>query len=234
MVRCESEHMRTRLEVTNVEDLARSHQTVDGNAASLGAELAMTQYLASASAAWTDYRALVNLCSDAARPLTESLFTHGCRAWLFLVGALLSTERRKRYPDYSLASPARKGDLVGEVYLERTYHEREDRRTAGLYLLDPGKFSDACWFQTLNVWSALVLSTRADMLSGGNLDMFYRAAAFDSTGTPVTALNWLSLADAICPLGDIVVKTLGAFDDKERAIRFVYAPANDLILGRFA
>ena len=188
------------------------------------ARLTATQFLARASAAPIDYRSLVDACCDSAGPMTRTLVAKNYRSWILLIGA---ANVRRRFPNYKLAAPLQKANLASATFVEDVFPEPQGERTAGIYLTDPGKFCDACWFLTLNSWAIMILSARDDFASSANLSLFYERAGFSNDGKVITTWrNWPALASAVCPLGDVVVTTVGAFDDRQRGLNFIYAAAN--------
>jgi hypothetical protein len=194
-----------------------------------GATLAATKYSARATGWPTDYRGLVNACCDAARPLSDALFAKGCRAWLILIGAAFDAERKSRFPNYALARPARERNLVEDIAMEKIFHLTKAERTAGIYLMNADRFCDGCEFLTRNLWAQIILSRQDDFLSETNLELIYQSGGFDDNGMPDSQINWLALSAAVCPLGNVVVKTHGAFDDRWREVKLVYAAGNPLI-----
>ena len=215
----------TQVAMTDVDDLRRAAGDLKAPD-DLGVELAARTYSAKLAPGSFDYRGLILECCKAAHPLTTTLFARGYQPWLMLVGAVFTSEKKRRYPNYSLAEPARNHDLIGDAFLEQTYRKGDAERTAGIYLTKLAKFPDACWFLAQNTWSIIVLSRRNDFLSSANLEGLFRSAAFDDTGMPTTPLNWLALSIGVCPTDDIVVKTIGEFDDRERDLCFIYASRN--------
>jgi hypothetical protein len=182
------------------------------------------EYQATRTPSFYDYQKMIEACCAAAAPMTEDLFRKNYRAWLFLVGAPLNEDRRRRFTSYSLARPAQDKKLINGTKLEKVFKYQDLERTAGLYPLDREKFCDALLFLTINSWASLVLSDRNDFLSDYNLNQMYQAATSDTAPTALVAMNWEKLALALCPRGDVIVKTWGSFDDVYRNIMFIFAP----------
>jgi len=175
-----------------------------------GGTLAVTKHVATATDWPIDYRGLVDACCKAARPLIDALFAKRCRAWLVLIGAPLDAERKARFPNYALARSARRKNLVEDVVMERIFHFAMAERTVGLYLMQLDSFCDGCEFLTHNSWAHIIFSCREDFLSGTNLERIYQSGGPDN-GMLFSQINWLTLSTAVCPLGDVVVRTDGAF-----------------------
>jgi hypothetical protein len=190
--------------------------------------LAVAKYIASATGWPTDYRGLVDACCDAARPLHDTLFANGYRAWLILIGAPLNAEKKARFPNYELARSARKKNLLEDAAMERIFPLAAAERTVGLYLMHSERFCDGCEFLTHNSWAHIILSHREDFLSETNLERIYQSGGPDN-GKLFSQVSWLTLSRAVCPLGDVVVTTNGAFDDRWREVHFVYAVGNEMI-----
>ena len=115
--------------------------------------------------------------------------------------------------------------------MENVFPPPESERRAGLFLIAEGKFCEACWFMTRNALSIAILSQREEFLCAQTLALAYEAAAFDDSGEPDGRLNWSALSATFCPLGDVVVKTRGSFDDRERALNFIYDPRIPVVRG---
>jgi hypothetical protein len=65
------------------------------------------------------------------------------------------------------------------------------------------------------VMTIVILSPRDEFLTQANLARLNDVVGFDDTFSPRMREKFGKLSAAICPLGDIVVKTVGAFDDKD-------------------
>jgi hypothetical protein len=84
-----------------------------------GLKLAAVEYLAKTAPASTDYRAMIDVCCEAAGPLTDALFAENFRAALLLVGAKRNSEMKRRSPNYSLAKPLERHHLLGPAAMEQ-------------------------------------------------------------------------------------------------------------------
>jgi hypothetical protein len=216
------------VKVSRFADLASSDECCLGLSPERGLKLAAVEYRAKIVPAPTEYRTMIDACCEAAKPLTDALFSENFKARLILVGAKRSLDMRQRLPNYSLAMPLERHQLLGAEAMENIFPLQELERTAGIYMIPEGKFCDACWFMTQNSWSIAIISRREEFWCAETLAQVYRAAAFDDSAEPVIQLNWPALSAAFCPMGDVVVKTIGAFDDKERAVNFIYDPRNPI------
>jgi len=194
-----------------------------------GTKLAAVEFVVEDPPSSTDYRGLVNACCDAASHGIHALFANGYRAWLLLFGPALSADEWKRFPArrHGFGHLLREFDVFNDVMIEDDFFAPDHRdRTVGLYLVEPAKFADACWFQTVRETSTiLVLSRRDEFLTKANLARLNDVIGFGAGFSPSVSTKFGTLSAAVCPLGDIVVKTVGAFDDKDRGVTFIYTEA---------
>ena len=209
-----------------------SNLTADAHAdlfVEFGGGLRAIQFQTTAKPEWQDYCALLETSYEAATPFINGLFEARFRAAILLVGAKLNAERRRRFPNYALSAPLARANLLNDIRVERTFSLSGNiERTAGIYELAPTVLRDGCWFLTLNSWALIVISQREDFWSEDSLTLMFNAAASDG-GWQSLQLNWSGLSKALCPAGDIVIVTIGAFDDKERTINFVYSDKNAVV-----
>jgi hypothetical protein len=201
---------------------------VENPATLMGIPLAKIKHVATATGWPADYSGLVDAGCGAARSFSDALFAKGYRPWLLLVGGALGERTMPRPPNYSLVRPAREKNMVGEIAIERIFHLEKAERTLGLYSMAPERLRDGCEYLTHHSWAHIILSRRGDFLSGMTLDLIYQSGGADS-GRISSPINWLTLSIALCPFGDVVVTTDGAFDDRWRAVTFVYAADNPMI-----
>jgi hypothetical protein len=75
------------------------------------------------------------------------------------------------------------------------------------------------------VSTIVIISRRDEFLTPANLARLNDVVGFDDTFSARMREKFGKLSAAVCPLGDIVVKTVGAFDDKDRAVNFIYTEA---------
>jgi hypothetical protein len=194
-----------------------------------GLALAAIEYLFEAEPGWTDYKGMVAECCEAAEPLTHELFARNYKTWLLRIDLKRNLEMKRRWPNYTLANELERQQLLGPLRIENVFPLSESERRAGLFLIAEDKFCEACWFMTRNALSIAILSQREEFLCAETLTLAYKAAAFDQGGEPNSWLNWSALSAAFCPLGDVIVKTCGAFDDRKRAVNFVFDPENPVV-----
>jgi len=166
---------------------------------------------------------LVKSCCSLVTNILIDLQNSGYSLWVLLIGPSLSHERRARIPDYSLGRSLRKCDIVESAAKENTFLLGAEERMAGVYRLDFGKFEDICRFMTHNYWSISIFSNRTNFDHIDNLEAMYYAGGFDNVNK-VTLINWWSLSHLLCPVGDIIIKMEGAFDDRDRIVNLIYSP----------
>ena len=107
--------------------------------------------------------------------------------------------------------------------MERLYEYPDGEKVAGLYAVTWTRFEKYCMFLFRNHWAIGILSNRDEFLSGNNVDVLYDAAKFCNRDLISLDINWISILELSCPLGDIVVKTFGAYDDRERELNLIHA-----------
>lgn len=142
-----------------------------------------------------------------------------------MIGADMTPERRSRYPAYALAGPARRRGLLEGQSAEQDFHRNGKIRAAGLYEVPPERFVEECKFLTRNFWTLGVLSNRSGFPTVPGLAAVHDAAGWNEDGSPHFKTNFLELGALLGPLGDVIVKTEGVFDDKHRSVNLVYDPS---------
>ena len=171
------------------------------------------------------YGPLIENCCNALAPTLEELRARGYRSWLLMVGANMTLERRSRYPAYALSSPAKREGLLEGQNVEQNFQRDGNIRTAGLYEMRPEQFREECLFLQRNSWTLGILSNRPEFLAMPDLTAIYDAAGWNEDGSPAFKTNFLQLSTLLGPLGDVIVKTDGAFDDRWRSVNLVYDPS---------
>lgn len=169
-----------------------------------------------------NYFPLVDACCDALMPVLDELRARNYGSWLLMIGADMMPEQRSRYPAYALASPARKRGLLEGQKAEQDFQQGGKIRAAGLYQVSPERFAEECKFLTQNSWTLGVLSNRSDFLAVPGLAATYSAAGWNENGSLQLKTNFLELGALLGPMGDVIVKTDGAFDDKYRSVNLIY------------
>lgn len=170
------------------------------------------------------YDRLIEGIADSAVPLIGDLRDRGFYSWLILLGPILNMERKSRISNYSLSSPLRKKNIDYKSSIERTYRYEYSERVAGLYQIHWDCFRKYIEFLTNNSWAIGFLSQKRDVELLENFDTFYQAASFRDHRVPSMDISWPHLSESICPSGEIVVKTFGAYDDREREVDFIFSP----------
>jgi hypothetical protein len=174
-----------------------------------------------------EYTKLVDACCAAAQPVVEMFWQAQFSAWLFLVGAVLTKERRVKFENYSLPGPAKQAGLLNGKQVEMTFDATEGDRAAGLYRISSERFCAACGFINRKLYPLIILSKRTDFATIDTIGRLHEIAAYDGRGKPTNALNWRAVALSVCPRGDVVVRVDGAFDDLDRVLNFIYV--NDVL-----
>ena len=184
--------------------------------------LSAIQYSAKVPRGTSEYTETMIACCEAAEGFLEKLRNSGYFFLILLIGPVLKPERKNKNPNYSLSSPLRKAEILTKLSHEREFVLPNGHRWAGLYLSDWRNFSDSCLFLSEHSWSLGIIANKEYLINTNYLSLIYKNGGFDERKAPQTLINWFSLANEICPRGNIVVKTMGSFDDRERSVKFVY------------
>lgn len=184
--------------------------------------LSAVQYSAKVPRGTSEYTETMIACGQAAEGVLRKFRNIDYGFFILFIGAVLTPERKTRYPNYSLSSPLRKAEISPTFSRENEFSLPNGHRWAGLYLLDWRNFSDYCLFLSGNPWSVGIITNKECSNSPDYLSLVFENGAFDENKEPQTDINWFSLSNEICPRGDIVVKTMGSCDDRERSVKFVY------------
>lgn len=193
------------------------------------AELLKTYMVtAQAEPSFVRYQELVDACVTTMQPKLDALFSHGYFPWMMLVGAEMTPERRKTFPNYSLSNPIREMGVQYTSHSEKTYEYLGKVRTTGLYQYRQENFGSLCSFMTNRSWSFLILSQRPAQEIHDQLDYIYDASDLLHTADRNVALNWQRASLLLCGLNDVVARMFGSADDKYRSLILTYGRNSEL------
>ncbi|MGJ4931479.1 hypothetical protein ACQR1I_30400 [Bradyrhizobium sp. HKCCYLS2038] len=212
------------VKVNRLPDLTSAPESSPGLISRDGPPLAMLEFSTSPVPSFVDVEKMMADVCEVARPLMLRLFADEFKFWFLRVDIERTPEMKRQRPDYALANQLRDAHVLGPEALESVLSALGSERRVGLFSIVEDRLFEACLFMTRNALSIGVLSARAQFPSNETLASAYRAAAFDDDGQRYDWINWRALAASLCPLGDIVVKTRGAFDDPYRMVDLVYDP----------
>lgn len=170
-----------------------------------------------------DWHTMTRLCAEAALPLafdSDPLQHH--QVWLFVSHASwLPDDRVRRHKKLW-------GNLSEEHLLdslrcspEVAFRSELGIRYAAVCRLTPGSFAEGARVLRGLRSSAMLLTERA----AGGTEEYVRSlfgAAFPiRKGVPDNRVDWIGLAARFCPLGDVLVRAGGSFDERECSLDFV-------------
>ena len=186
--------------------------------------LVSQRYTAKYASGGRDYRNLFVSCSKESGEFRSRFLENGYRLYLFFVGPKIES-RSARFPRYKLSTQIAEERITILKSTEANYAENDAERSIGLYEIQDSDFADGCYFLSKQPWSILLISIR-QLSSALSIDELYRVVINKSNDKaayyPSQLIDWRSLSSVLCPLGDIVVKTSGRFDDRKRTIAYIH------------
>lgn len=193
-----------------------------------GHNLSAVQYKSHVLWGTREFEKAMLLCSTASRKTIDLMRNGGYNLWLFLFGAV----RIKNRGQFETKSPPNmmlnKGGINESYSVEDIFVLPAGGRKVGIYLLDWDDYENLCLFLFKTPFALAILTQRVDFGSKENLDMLYEAGGFDAEKSPINYVNWISISNNICELGDVVVKTTGSFDDRERSVEIIFDRGQNL------
>jgi len=99
-------------------------------------------------------------------------------------------------------------------------------RYAGLAEVTPGLTDQALEIARTDHACAIIFSRRGDITNAFSVESIFRIAFTSVSGEGETHLDWLALAVSLCPLGDILMRMSGQFDDRDAAADLIATPGN--------
>lgn len=99
-------------------------------------------------------------------------------------------------------------------------------RFAGLIKISEEMIETAIESARCNTSHAIIFSRRSEIVLPHSIRQIFHAAFPQQEGIAQTSIDWLSLALGLCPLGDILLRVSGGFDDPEAAIDLISLPEN--------
>ena len=170
-----------------------------------------------------DYEAMIKSLCQEALPIFYQLRDKGYNLCLFLIGPTLSAERKSRIVDYSLSKSIRKVGIAPLLLQEKVYEFQNGEAAAGVYVINWEDVETYCSFLFRNSSALGFASTSAAICSDQNVDALYKVSKYYSKYLESIDVNWVSVSDSFCPTGYVIVKTFGAFDDRERELNLIYS-----------
>ncbi len=111
--------------------------------------------------------------------------------------------------------------MSGEVAIRKG-----DRvRFAGLLEVSHDMAANAIEMVRTDLACAMLFSNRADITSESSVRHLFSSAFPKLHGVEQTTIDWMALAIAACPQGDILMRVSGRFDDHEAAVDIIACEA---------
>ena len=99
-------------------------------------------------------------------------------------------------------------------------------RYAGLAEVTPELTDQAFEIARTDRACAIIFSRRGDITNAFSVESIFRIAFPCVSGEGATHVDWLALAVSLCPLGDILMRMSGQFDDRDAAADLIATPGN--------
>ena len=99
-------------------------------------------------------------------------------------------------------------------------------RYAGVVEITPELRDQAIDIARTDRACAIIFSSRVDMTDPATIEIIFRRAFSGASDEARTDVDWLALAVSLCPLGDVLLRVSGLFDDREAAVDVIATPEN--------
>lgn len=99
-------------------------------------------------------------------------------------------------------------------------------RHAGLLEITDEMFDKAIDFARTFFSCAIIFSKNDAILSQNSITSLFDYSFPKQNGFEQTSVNWLTLAVALCPQDDVIIRVSGLFDDREAAVDLIATPHN--------
>lgn len=149
-------------------------------------------------------------------------------AWLFLADGPWYTPSRitthKRL--WSRHKDVLESDGVGLLSDELEFNDRNLIRYAGVVQVSRLAFERSIEVVRNQHSCAIILSSREDFESLENVKAIFDLAFRQIHYKRGISVDWGRLASGLCPLGDVLMRVSGMFDDREAAIDIIWSPVS--------
>ena len=99
-------------------------------------------------------------------------------------------------------------------------------RYAGVVQITPEFRDQAVDIARTDHACAIIFSSRVDMTNPATIESIFCSAFSCASDEARINVDWLALAVAFCPQGDILLRVSGLFDDREAAVDLIAMPEN--------
>ena len=221
-----SKYISTNLYVKNASllfDPQRVHHQLD-TIPPLGA----VTFMAERTSPSQNLRDLAIACGKEAISLASRTYGKSCRTWLFISDGPWKQATRialhqklwKNHRDLVLG--AERGQKSDEVAIEAG----GQIRYAGALEVTDELIERAIESARVCSSCAIILSKREEVISQMSIRYIFSCAFPKQNGIEQTSVDWMNLAMALCPQGDVLMRISGLFDDREAAADLIANPQN--------
>ncbi len=190
--------------------------------------LGAVTFVAKKSVPSQNLRDLAIACGREAFPLAKSTGNEVKTGWLFVSdGPWKDANRIVRHQRLwknhrELVEAGTNGFKSDEVAIERDGKVRY----AGLLEITDALIDKAIEATRVNTSFAIVFSSRTDIVFSESVSYIFSHAFTKQNGYEGTSIDWVTLAIALCPQGDVLMRVSGLFDDPEAAVDLIATPQN--------
>ena len=167
-------------------------------------------------------------CGREAFLLAGTTYSKAYRAWLFISDgpwkeATKIVQHQKLWKNHrDLVETGSSGRKSDEVAIE----VGSLVRYAGLLEITDGLTEKAINSVRTCSSYAIILSSRHDIILNVSIRYIFSQAFTKQNGIERTSIDWMTLAIALCPQGDVLMRVSGLFDDREAAVDLIAIPQN--------
>ena len=214
-------------------DVFRNRATRALNAQDITAKVPAVQKLSTiefeieTGSPYLDIKDVLKCLWEAARSEFQLLRNIGLSPFLFEMSATLTPERAVEVfgPRVIRSLRSKYTQMLGQGRgVEFRFEVGRFVKGGALLPLSPERLLDAIIYSNMKTYSLIILSPRKDFCSEANLKQIFRLASIDFNGKLSNIVNEGLISALVCPLGDVVVKTHGEFDDTGRDLQFIFDP----------
>lgn len=190
--------------------------------------LGAVTFIAKKSAPSQNLGDLAIACGREAFPLAKSTGNEVKTGWLFVSdGAWRNTNRivlhQRLWKNHrDLVEAGANGFKSDEVAIQRD----SKIRYAGLLEITDALIDKAIEATRINKSFAIVFSSRKGIVFSESVSHIFSHAFTKQNGYEGTSIDWMTLAIALCPQGDVLMRVSGLFDDREAAVDLIASPRN--------
>jgi hypothetical protein len=170
------------------------------------------------------YKCLTEEYFHAAQEVFDDMRKESYRPWYLMLGRAHSREAfQAKYPNFSLLQYAQKRFNFNCAFRELRLETEEFIQNVAIFETEWDMLASVINNRT-SLWGDLIIFSKREITS--DLESIKQCGGtplwFDFPDPGHSHVNWHEIAALLCPLGDIVGRPWGAFDDRERSINLIY------------